>query len=112
MFPFRALLNNVFTVERRTRTPDGQGGFEIDRVTVGFVRGRIRPANTREREVAASEERELSHVLYVVAGANIGRGDYVTTRGITFEVMGVREPSLMDHHWEIDCMERQQEVNV
>ncbi len=112
MFPFRALLNNDFTVQRRTRTSDGQGGWTIGLVQVSKVRGRIRPASTKEREVAASEERELSHVLYVVAGANIGRGDYVTTKGITFEVMGVREPSLMDHHWEIDCMERQQEVNV
>ena len=99
MFPFRALLNNTFVVQRRTRTTDGQGGWTIGLTQVSRVSGRIRPANTKEREVAASEERELSHVLYVVSDANIARGDYVTTQGVIFEVMGIREPSLMDHHW-------------
>lgn len=109
---FFAGLNNLFTVERRERTTDGAGGFTLSWVTTAFVRGRIRPASSREREVAASEEREISHVLYVLSGSDIVRGDRVTCNNLTVEVMGIREPSLADQHWEIDCMERQQEVTV
>lgn len=105
-------LNNLFTVERRERTSDGQGGFVLSYVEIICVRGRIRPASGREREVAASEEREISHILYVLAGTDIERGDRVTCDDLTVDVMGIREPSLAGQHYEIDCMERQQEAAV
>ena len=109
MTVFESLLNNTFTVERRTRVGDGQGGWTITYIASGTVMGRIRPATSKERLVADSEEQQITHVLYVVAGSDVARGDRVTCGDLTVEVLGVREPSEADHHYEIDCLERQYE---
>lgn len=118
MSVFLGLLNSTFTVERRSRVSDGQGGWIITYVAVGTVAGRIRPATSNERLVADSEEQQITHVLYTDAGADVARGDLVTASGgpgelsMTVEVLGVREPSLAGHHWEIDCLERQDEAQT
>jgi hypothetical protein len=36
----------------------------------------------------------------------------VTCGDLQVEVLGVREPSLAGHHWEIDCLERQIEISA
>lgn len=107
-----SLFNNTFTIERRTRTSDGQGGFTIGYSSQGTAEGRIRPASGREREVAAQEGREISHVLYLAADEDIVRGDRVTTGDLIVEVLGVREPSEAGHHLEVDCLERQAEASA
>ena len=107
---FTSLLNNTFTVERRVRTSDGQGGWEIGYGVVGTIEGRIRPASSEERTVAQREERDVSHVLYCLPGEDIARGDRVTCGALTVEVLGVREPSLAGEHVEIDCLEVQAET--
>ena len=116
---FQSMLNNVFTVSRRVRTSDGQGGWALAWEAVEPVTGRIRPATSSERETAAREERQITHVLYVVDGEDVARGDVVTWQSgpaglalaLEVEVQGVREPSLAGEHWEIDCVERQVEVS-
>jgi len=107
---FTSLLNNTFTISRRVRTDDGQGGWAITYLELGTMEGRIRPASSSEREVAASEEQQISHVLYVVHGEDILRGDLVTCGDLEVEVLGIREPSKAGEHLEIDCLERQQET--
>jgi SPP1 family predicted phage head-tail adaptor len=110
MSAFLGLLNNTFTVERRSRVSDGQGGWIIVYETVATIEGRIRPANSTERLVADSEEQQITHVLYTEADVDVARGDRVTCGDLTVEVLGIREPSLAGHHWEIDCLERQYEL--
>ena len=109
MTVFESLLNNTFTVARRDRAPDGQGGWAISYEAIGTVEGRIRPASGSERDVADREERQITHVLYVLAGEDVARGDRVTCGDLVVEVLGVREPSEAGHHYEIDCLERQKE---
>ena len=110
MTVFESLLNNTFTISRRVRTSDGQGGWEITYLELDDVEGRIRPATSNEREVAAAEEQQITHVLYVLHGEDILRGDLVVCGGLEVEVLGIREPSLAGEHLEIDCLERQQET--
>lgn len=110
MTVFTSLLNNTFTVSRRVRTSDGQGGWAISYLELGTVEGRIRPATSNEREVAAAEEQQITHVLYVEHGEDILRGDQVVCDDLTVEVLGIREPSKAGKHLEIDCLERQQET--
>jgi len=112
MSAFESLLNHTFTIYRRGRTSDGQGGWKITYGEIGTAAGRMRPASSAEREVAAAEQRQISHVLYVVDGADIARGDLVIGGGLTVDVLGVREPSQAGHHLEIDCMETQREVTA
>jgi len=106
---FDTLLNNTFAVTRLARVSDGQGGWNETYTALGNVVGRMRPASTTEREVAAQEQRQLTHVLYVRVAADIQRGDRVTGDDVTVDVLGVREPSRADHHLEIDCREVQRE---
>ncbi len=108
---FASLLNHVFTVTRRTRTSDGQGGFTIGYAAAGTVNGRMRPASSNEKEVASAMQRNISHVLYVEVDADIERGDRVTFDGLSVDVLAIREPSLMGHHLEIDCLEVQKETH-
>lgn len=107
---FDSLLNKTYTVARQARASDGQGGWTVSFAAVGSFKGRMRPATGVERELAAAEQRQISHVLYVRPTADIQRGDQVTGDGATWEVLGVREPSRADHHLEIDCLERQLET--
>jgi SPP1 family predicted phage head-tail adaptor len=106
---FESLLNNTFTVSRRLRISDGQGGWTVAWAEIGTIEGRIRPASSAVREIAAQEGRDISHVLYLVAGADVARGDLVECGELDVEVQGVREPSLAGHHLEVDCLERQAE---
>lgn len=108
---FTSLLNNTASLYRRRRTSDGQGGWVIDYVANGTAACRIRPASSSEREVAMKEERQITHVLYVVADTDIERGDRVTVDGLTVDVDAIREPSKAGHHLEVDCLERQVEVS-
>ena len=110
MRAFDALLNQSFTISRRARIDDGRGGAPVTYTEIGVEMGRIRPASSTERQVAAQEGRQISHVLYVRGGADIGRGDQVEGAGLLVDVLGVREPSRAGHHLEIDCLERQTEA--
>lgn len=112
MSVFTALLNNTFSLSRIVRTFDGAGGWVEARTTIGTVRGRLRPMGGTERDVADQEQREITHVLYVAAGANIARGDEVEGAGVIVEVLGVREPSRAGHHLEVDCREVQRAVTA
>lgn len=109
MSVFTSLLNETYTVSRRVRVSNGQGGWAVFYEEIGTVEGRLRPASGTEREVAAQEQRQISHVLYVEADEDIERGDQVEGAGLSVEVQGIREPSQAGHHWEIDCLEVQLE---
>ncbi len=104
------LFNQDVTIWRRTREPDGQGGWLIDYVEVEQARGRLRPASDTEREEALREQRAISHVLYLLHGTDIVRGDQVNVDGIVLDVLGIREPSRAGYHIEVDCAEQQAEV--
>lgn len=107
---FESLLNRTFTSYRRERTSDGQGGWVVSYNELGEVEGRIRPATSKEREVAAQQGREVTHVLYVLAEEDVERGDREVYGDLTVEVAGIREPSRAGEHLEVDCVERQGEA--
>lgn len=110
---FTALLTHTFTVSRRLRVSDGQGGWaEAWEEVITTVQGRLRPASASERTVADQQQARVTHVLYTAAGVDIMRGDLVEGAGTAVEVLAVREPSYADHHYEIDCRQTQQEGSV
>jgi SPP1 family predicted phage head-tail adaptor len=112
MSVFESLLNNTFTISRRDRISDGQGGWAIVYAALDNVQGRIRPASSAERDMAKKEQRDITHVLYVVHGTDIAREDRVECGDLIVDVQGIREPSKFGHHLEIDCLEVQHEATV
>lgn len=109
MSVFTSLLNNTFTVTRRVRVPDGQGGWSIVFSPLSPIQGRLRPASSTEIVAAQQEQRKISHVFYCVEAEDIVRGDRITADEITVDVDAIREPSRADHHVECDCLEIQKE---
>jgi SPP1 family predicted phage head-tail adaptor len=109
---FAMLLISTFTVYRRLRITDGQGGWAESWEVVLEVTGRLRPLNAAERVVAQQEQARVTHVLYVEAPADIQRGDRVEGEDRVLDVIAVREPSHMGHHLEIDCQETQLEAQA
>ncbi|HUW11702.1 MAG TPA: phage head closure protein [Anaerolineae bacterium] len=101
------LFNHTFTVTRKTRASDGQGGWTQTYGSVGSVSGRMRPASATEKVAAAQRQAEISHVLYTAADENIVRGDRVAGEGRTWDVTAIREPSHAGHHLEIEAVEIQ-----
>ena len=112
MSTFTSLLNNTFAIQRVSRSGDGHGNFPKSQTVLGSVQGRIRPASASEKVAAAQYHQAITHVLYVAAETNIGRGDQVTCGNLVVEVLGVREPSKAGHHLEVDCLEVQNEVTA
>jgi len=112
MSAIERLFNNTFTLYRRDRTADGQGGWSVTYASNGTAEGRIRPASSAEREVALQEQAQISHVLYVLADTDIARGDQVELGEQVWDVIAVREPSLSSVHYEVDCLETQTETTV
>ncbi|MBN1248467.1 MAG: head-tail adaptor protein [Anaerolineae bacterium] len=117
MTAFTSLLIDTITIWMPVRVNDGQGGFALSYANAGTVEGRIRPASSSERTVAMSEERQITHVLYTETlltsgGSEFGRGSLAVVGDLIVEIQGVRNPSNMAHHYEIDCLERQQEIGM
>jgi len=107
---FRSLLNNTFNIYKHERTQDGQGGFIKSPEPVFTFRGRLRPATVREQMIAAEWQAHVTHILYAEAPLDIERHDRVEGAGKNLRVVGVRDPSTMGHHLEIDCEEVQHGV--
>ncbi|MGE5589205.1 MAG: head-tail adaptor protein [Bacillota bacterium] len=103
------LLNRVLEIRRLSRVPDGQGGWLEQRVTVGTVRGRIRPASASEsaqRYSGAQNLAVVTHVAYLPAGTDVRRDDELVDGNLVVTVRTVRPPSA-GHHLEVDAEEVQ-----
>jgi head-tail adaptor len=108
---FISLLNVTATIQRKTRTSDGAGGWSEAYQTIGTEPARIRPASDQETTLAAQREAILTHVAYFALGVDVARDDRVlyvapNSEVLTLTVRGVREPS-QPHHLQVDCEEVQ-----
>jgi SPP1 family predicted phage head-tail adaptor len=93
---------------RRVSSSDGQGGWTEDMSSLGTVWVRVRAATSAERQEARQDGRTITHVVYGDPADAIRRGDQLEiSAGQVLEVLAVRNPSLLNHHTEMDCEERQ-----
>lgn len=106
------LLNKTASIYRRTRTTDGQGGWTIGYSLVETASVRVSPKSGSEQEIAATDDRKITHSVYSLTTADIERGDKLVIGDLSLEVLDVKEPSLLGHHYEIDCVEWQKEVSA
>jgi len=99
------LMNKTLTVKRLVEHSDGQGGWIKSYEVVGQIKGRISRASIAERTIAAQQQVEISHVVYCMGGEDIRRGDLVTDGRVAIEIIGVNNPSMIDHHYECPGVE-------
>lgn len=103
------LLNKTIEVYQKSAVSDGQGGWAEEYTLGGSVTGRVRPRSAKEADVGGSERAEITHIAYTLSA--LVRGDRIVVDGKTFEVLAVRNPSLMGHHFESECREIQTKQN-
>ena len=106
------LLNKTASIFRKTRTSDGQGGFIESFVSQGSCLVRVSPNGGSEGTIAASEKREVGYKIYTLTTVDIQRGDKLIIGDLSVEVLSVIEPSLMAHHYEVDCIGWQKELSA
>jgi SPP1 family predicted phage head-tail adaptor len=104
------LLNKTASIFRKVRTSDGQGGFVESYESQGSCLVRVSPNTGSESEVASLENRQVGYKVYALTTVDIERGDKLIIGDLSLEVLSVVEPSLMAHHYEIECIEWQREV--
>ena len=105
-------FNHLFTIARVTLTDDGQGGTVRAYEDIGVVNGFMTPKTTMstERLIAMQQATRTLYTLFILP-TDIGRGDRVTVADPppekTVYVVDVRNPGLLNHHYECLVEERQ-----
>lgn len=88
------LLVSALDVYRRTRTPDGQGGFEFTYTLLEAGRPvKVDQASARERSEAEQAGASMTHKIYQADTADSQRGDEFRSGDKTYRVNNVVEPS-------------------
>ncbi len=107
-------FNEWFTLCRKSRSSDGQGGWTYVWSQYATEHGRMSrlgrdAAKSQEREIGAQLQEWASHLLFCRAGAGIERGDQITdSSGVNYLVLAVRAPSAMPRRQlECECREVQ-----
>lgn len=98
------------TVERRTRSSDGAGGWIEAWSTVGTVVGSLQPAGAAETERGDRELAEHRWVFYCDPDSDLARDDRLTVDDQTCVVLSVARwyaNSAIDH-WAAQLEERQE----
>jgi head-tail adaptor len=89
------------------RTPDSSGGFPEDaRTEEGTIPVRVRPLSASERILGSRESSQSTHRIYAKSDAAVEFQDVLRVGTNDYEVMGLRPPSELGHHLEIQARER------
>lgn len=92
------LLNRTPAQWRRADVADGRGGHTTSWSQVGTVAARFSDASPAERQAAAQQGVEISHIVYLLPDAAVVRGDRLVDGGMTIEITAVTVPSVASHH--------------
>lgn len=99
------LFNHLFTIARVSITDDGQGGTVREYQDLATVSGFMDPVSARstERILGMQQQTRILYTLFILP-TDIGRGDRVTVADgppeKTVYVLDVRNPGLLNHHYE------------
>lgn len=87
------MLRSRREVWRPSMSPDGMGGRSRTFARVGSVRCKVDIPGTQEREEAQRWGSEHSHSVFLLASADVRRGDELRGGPLTLRVLAVIEPS-------------------
>lgn len=87
------LLNRTAALWRKSTTSDGSGGQTVEWAQAGTVPVRLSSPRATERQAAAQEGAEITHVAYFGADSDVRRGDRLIDGDLTVELLAVTVPS-------------------
>nr|WP_157167550.1 head-tail adaptor protein [Streptomyces typhae] len=101
-------MNTRVQVWRHVTVDDEGGGQDTTWVVQSTQRARLSQPSARERQTADQAEADLTHIVYLLPGADVRRGDELRrTAGPALEVTAVFEPSEPGTYLRADCAARQ-----
>jgi len=100
----RGLLKSQFTRQTKARTADGQGGWTEAWSDSTTFYGRLSSLPVSERMAADKVTVYATHRLYCEY-VTIAEVDRIKLGSRYFEIRGIRNPSNINHHLEIDVLE-------
>jgi head-tail adaptor len=101
---FTSLLNQTLTIQRKTIVGDGIGGHTTIWADLGSFKGRISPVSAQEKMMQDKNTMGTTHRIYCDP-MTVQPTDRIRWGSYYFEIIGVRNPSELYHHLEIDCRE-------
>lgn len=98
------LFNHTLTRQTITRTDDSAGGYVESWTDGATFRARICPLTAQERMMQDKTTPFITHRIYC-SNMTITEEDRIKWGIYYFEILGIRNPSEMYHHLEIDVRE-------
>lgn len=91
--PERGIFYGGISLQRRTRTATGDGGYTYTWPTVSSPRGRITPLSLSEMERGAQLVGVVTHRFSTADATDVQKGDRIVFSGRTYEVQAVSTTS-------------------
>ena len=99
-----SLYNQTLTLQSKTLTADGQGGWTEAWADAGTFRARISPLSSAERLTQDKETMLTTHRIYC-DNMTVSPEDRIKWGSYYFEIIGITNPSEVYHHLEIEARE-------
>jgi hypothetical protein len=89
-----SLQNETLSIQEKSGSSDGEGGFNFSYSEISTTKGRIYPASPSERVIGGKWDAIVSHSLNVPPGTGIVRDNYILDEaGIYYRVIAQVRPS-------------------
>jgi SPP1 family predicted phage head-tail adaptor len=98
------LFNHTLTLQTLTETDDGMGGITTAWADSGTFRARISSLSAQERLAQDKNTTFATHRIYC-DNMTITTADRIKWGSYYFQITGIKNPSEMYHHLEIDVRE-------
>jgi len=98
------LLNHTLTLQTLTETDDGQGGTTSAWADSGTFKARISSLSAQERMAQDKTTTYATHRVYC-DNMTVTTADRIKWGSYYFEIKGIKNPSEIYHHLEIDVLE-------
>lgn len=102
-----AELRHRITIQQKSKTSDGQGGFSYSWSTLATVWAKVSPVSTRERLYGQQIEYQRTHQIWLRYRSDITQEMQVTFDGRTFQIKGVFSPDERKIYTVLDAEENQ-----
>ena len=96
-------LREPLTIQRKLAVSDGMGGQAISWVTLGSIRGDVRPLSGREAVQAMQLQASLTHRIYIRYRADLTPADRLVMRGQPLQIRAIVNMEMKNRWLELAC---------
>lgn len=97
------MLREPLTIQRKVAVSDGIGGQTVTWLTIGSIRGYVKPLSGREALQAMQMQASITHRIYARYRADMTPADRLVMRGQPLQVRAVINVEMKNRWLEIAC---------